>query len=76
MPAVVQNVLVEVDQVVDKGQPLVVVSAMKMESTLVAPYPGTVAAVNTEVGAKVNPGDILVEIEAAPEGDPEGGTNE
>lgn len=76
MPAVVQNVLVEVDQVVDKGQALVVVSAMKMESTLVAPYPGTVRAVNTEVGAKVNPGDILVEIEPAEEGDTEGGTNE
>jgi len=80
MPAVVQNIMVEVGQEVDKGQALVVVSAMKMESTLVAPYPGTVQAVNTEVGAKVNPGDILVEIESAPgpasDDDTDGGTDE
>ena len=68
MPAVVQDVLVAVGDEVEKGQKLVVVSAMKMESTLVAPYAGTVAAVNTEVGAKANPGDVLVEIEAADEG--------
>ena len=68
MPAVVQAVLVAVGQAVEKNQALVVVSAMKMESTLVAPHAGTVEAVNTEVGAKVNPGEILVEIaEAAPE---------
>jgi biotin carboxyl carrier protein len=50
-----------------KGEALVVVSAMKMEMTLVAPYSGTVRAVNTQVGAQVSPGEILVEIEALTE---------
>ena len=62
MPAVVVRVLVEPGQSVELGQGLVVVSAMKMETTLAAPYSGVVAAVNTQVKAKVMPGDILVEI--------------
>lgn len=69
MPAVVLEILVEVGATVEKATRLVVVSAMKMETTLVAPHPGTVTAVNTEVGAKVAPGDILVEIEKANDDD-------
>jgi biotin carboxyl carrier protein len=65
MPAVVTEVLVKVGDQVNKNQALVVVSAMKMEMTLTAPHDGTVQAVNTEQGAKVSPGDVLVEIEAA-----------
>ncbi len=65
MPAVVTEVLVKVGDQVQKKQPLVVVSAMKMEMTLTAPHNGTVRAVNTEQGAKVSPGDVLVEVEAA-----------
>jgi len=61
------RVLVEKGQEVVKGQGLVVVSAMKMEMTLAAPYSGTVRAVNTQVGAQVSPGEILVEIEACQE---------
>ncbi len=62
-PAGVVRVLVEVGQLVEHKQPVVVVSAMKMEITLTAPYAGIVRAVNTRVGAQVSPGDILVEIE-------------
>lgn len=68
-PATVMRVLVEAGRTVEKGQPCVVVSAMKMELTLAAPYAGTVTAVNTEAGAKVMPGDILVDIEPLPEAD-------
>lgn len=67
-PASVVRVMVEVGQSVRKGQPLVVVSAMKMEMTLCAPYSGTVSAVNAAVGAQVRPGEILVEIAAESEG--------
>ena len=67
-PATVMRVLVEVGNEVTKGQTLVVVSAMKMELTLSAPYAGTVSAVNTQVGAQVSPGEILVEIEREAEG--------
>jgi biotin carboxyl carrier protein len=36
-----------------------------MELTLVAPHAGTVTAIRTDVGAKVNPGEVLVEIAEA-----------
>jgi biotin carboxyl carrier protein len=68
-PATVVRILVEPGQQIAKGQGCVVVSAMKMEITLTAPYNGVVKAVNTSVGAQVNPGQILVEIVREPEAD-------
>lgn len=67
-PGVVVRILVEVGEEVKKGRELVVVSAMKMESPLVAGYDGTVSAINTELGANVRPGEILVEIDEKEEG--------
>lgn len=68
-PATVSRILVARGQEIGKGQGCVVVSAMKMEITLAAPYSGVVKAVNTTVGAQVNPGEILVEIEPETEAD-------
>jgi biotin carboxyl carrier protein len=48
---------------VKKGQGLIVVSAMKMETTLVAPTDGRVAKIRTSINAKVAPGDILADID-------------
>jgi len=67
-PASVVRILVETGEKVVKGQGIVVVSAMKMEMTLSAPYSGTVSAVNTNVGAQVSPGEILAEIAPDVEG--------
>jgi acetyl/propionyl-CoA carboxylase alpha subunit len=63
MPAVVVRILVQEGEPVVKGQGLVVVSAMKMESTLKAPFDGVVKKINTALQAKVMPGERLVEIE-------------
>ncbi len=63
MPAVVVKVLVAVGDTVTRGQPLVVVSAMKMETTLVAPKDGVVTDIRAKAGDKVSPADILVGIE-------------
>jgi len=63
MPAVVISVAVAEGDVVEKGQAVVIVSAMKMETTLFAPFDGTVKKVNVAEGDKVMPGDILVDIE-------------
>lgn len=64
-PAVVVQLLVEVSQTVTKGQGVVVVSAMKLETTLKAPHDGTVASVNVAEGDQVMPGDELVVITPA-----------
>ena len=63
MPSVVTKVLVVVGDEVTRGQGLVVVSAMKMETTLRAASAGIVRTVSATVGLKTGPGDILVEIE-------------
>jgi biotin carboxyl carrier protein len=63
MPAVVVKVLVAVGEAVSRGQPLVVVSAMKMETTLVAPKDGVVSEIKAKEGDQVSPADILVGIE-------------
>ena len=63
MPSVVVRILIKEGDLVKKGQGLVVVTAMKMETTLVAPSDGSVRKINTSMDAKVAPGDILVEIE-------------
>jgi len=63
MPSVVVRIMVREGDIVKKGQGLIVVTAMKMETTLKAPRDGRVTAINTAVNSKVAPGDILVEIE-------------
>ena len=63
MPGKVVAVLVAEGDVVEVGQALVVLEAMKMESTLAAEVAGRVRAVRAVAGALVTAGDLLVEIE-------------
>jgi biotin carboxyl carrier protein len=63
MPSVVERIMVTVGDTVRKGDGVVVVAAMKMETTLIAPFDGRVAKINVSVGDKVMPGLILVDIE-------------
>jgi len=63
MPGKVMSVLVAVGDTVEVGQPLVVLEAMKMESTLAAEVAGRVRAVPASAGSTVAAGDLLVEIE-------------
>ena len=62
MPAIVISILIQVGDKVKKGQGIIIVSAMKMETTLFAPFNGTVSKINTSVGNKVMPNDILIDI--------------
>src|SRR5205823_14169533 len=65
MPGKVVSVLVAEGQVVEVGQALVVLEAMKMESTLAAEVAGRVTSVRAVAGATVAAGDLLVEITPA-----------
>lgn len=62
MPAVVIKIMIQIGDQVKKGQGLIIVSAMKMETTLFAPFDGVVSGINTKDGDKVMPTDILVDI--------------
>jgi acetyl-CoA/propionyl-CoA carboxylase, biotin carboxylase, biotin carboxyl carrier protein len=62
MPAVVTKIMVAVGDTVVKGQGVVVVSAMKMDMILSAPYDGVVERINAAEGEKVAPTQVLVDI--------------
>jgi len=62
MPGKIISVLVAEDDAVVVGQPLVVLEAMKMETTLAAEIAGRVRTVRAVAGATVAAGDVLVEI--------------
>jgi 3-methylcrotonyl-CoA carboxylase alpha subunit len=62
LPGKVVAVLVTVGEAVTLRQPLIVVEAMKIESTLLAPRAGTVRAVHAEPGQAVKGGQVLVEL--------------
>ncbi len=62
-PAVVVRLLVSEGDTINKGEGVIVLSAMKMETTLTAPYKGRVSRINVSKGDQVSPGQILVDIE-------------
>jgi biotin carboxyl carrier protein len=64
MPGLVLRILVEAGAVVEKGAPLIILEAMKMEHTIAAPRAGRIVAVRCTEGELVQPGPELVEIEA------------
>ena len=59
MPGFVKLVRVAAGESVGKGQPLLVLEAMKMEHTILAPADGVVAEIVTQ-GAQVSDGTVLV----------------
>ena len=65
MPGKVIALLVEPGTKVEKGAPLIVLEAMKMEHTLTAPGAGTVKAFRYAVGEQVADGAELLDFEKA-----------
>ncbi|KRW71419.1 pyruvate carboxylase subunit B [Pseudomonas sp. TTU2014-105ASC] len=63
MPGNVVDVLVKEGDLVKAGQAVLISEAMKMETEIQAPMGGTVKAVHVAKGDRVNPGDVLIEIE-------------
>ena len=63
MPGEVISILVAEGEKVEKGQTLMIISAMKMEMTVTAPLTGTVKKLHVEVGEKLLGDDLMVDIE-------------
>ncbi|EEP43847.1 Biotin-requiring enzyme, partial [Collinsella intestinalis DSM 13280] len=59
MPGTILDIHVKVGDVVTANQPVMILEAMKMENEVVAEQAGTIASINVEKGAMVNPGDTL-----------------
>ncbi|XP_054456884.1 pyruvate carboxylase, mitochondrial isoform X2 [Anoplopoma fimbria] len=63
MPGKVLEVKVEVGSKVEKGQPLCVLSAMKMETVVNSPVAGTIKAVHVTADSSLEGDDLILEIE-------------
>jgi 3-methylcrotonyl-CoA carboxylase alpha subunit len=63
MPGKIISILVQAGAAVSKGDPLLVMEAMKMEHTITAPADGTIALIHYAVGDQVAEGESLVAIE-------------
>ncbi|WP_099864781.1 acetyl/propionyl/methylcrotonyl-CoA carboxylase subunit alpha [Pararhizobium haloflavum] len=64
MPGIVKQVLHQAGGDVAKGDPLIIMEAMKMEMTLTAPRDGRIGEVLVADGEQVTDGDLLVRLEA------------
>jgi 3-methylcrotonyl-CoA carboxylase alpha subunit len=63
MPGSIVDVLVSAGQKVEKGQPLMILEAMKMEHTIAAPADGVVSQVLFGRGDQVTEGSQLIQFE-------------
>lgn len=63
MPGTVIKVLVEKGEKVSKGDHLMITEAMKMETTVQAPFSGTVKEIHANAGEGIATGDLLIEVE-------------
>ncbi|MGV3484636.1 MAG: pyruvate carboxylase, partial [Planctomycetaceae bacterium] len=62
MPGMVINIAVKEGDKVKAGQKLVVLEAMKMETTINAPVGGTVERIHIKTGTQIEAGDLLLTI--------------
>lgn len=61
MPGLIVDIRVEPGQTVQKGDPLLVLEAMKMENILKAPADGTIASLKVNLRDNVQKGQVLVQ---------------
>jgi acetyl/propionyl-CoA carboxylase alpha subunit len=65
MPGKIVSVAAKAGAKLKKGDPIVVLEAMKMEHTLTAPFDGKLAELNAKAGAQVSEGVVLARLEAS-----------
>jgi acetyl/propionyl-CoA carboxylase alpha subunit len=64
MPGKIVSVAAKAGAKLKKGDPILVLEAMKMEHTLTAPFDGKLAELNAKAGAQVSEGVLLAKMEA------------
>ena len=63
MPGKIVSVAAKAGAKLKKGEPILVLEAMKMEHTLTAPFDGKLAELNAKAGAQVSEGVVLAKME-------------
>ena len=62
MPGTVLKVAVSKGAKVKRGQHLIITEAMKMETTIQAPYDGVIKEIHVTAGESISTGDLLIEL--------------
>jgi pyruvate carboxylase len=62
MPGTVVKVIAEIGEKVEKGDHLMITEAMKMETTVQAPFSGVVKDIYVQSGEAIQTGDLLIEL--------------
>jgi pyruvate carboxylase len=65
MPGTVLKVVASSGATVKRGEHLLITEAMKMETTVQAPFDGVIKEIYVSAGTSIAPGDLLIEIEKA-----------
>lgn len=63
MPGTVIDIRVKVGDKVEKGTPLIILSAMKMETVVQSPVAGVIKSLNVDMGMKLEAEDLLITME-------------
>ena len=63
MPGMVVNVAVQLGVLVAKGQKLLMLEAMKMQTTIAAEQEGKISEIHVQPGTQVESGDLLLAME-------------
>lgn len=63
MPGLILKILVSEGQAIKKGDPVLILEAMKMENVFKAPADATVKTIKIEQGMAVEKGAVLIELE-------------
>jgi len=63
IPGVIQKIYVEKGMEVKRGEPLLVLEAMKMKNDVFSPVNGIVKSINVKVGEAVKKDQVLIEFE-------------
>ena len=64
MPGLLTNIIVTVGEIVQAGQNVAIIEAMKMENTLTAGMKGRVVSIMPKIGDSLNVDDVIIELEA------------
>ena len=62
MPGLLTRLMVEVGEVIEAGQNVAVIEAMKMENALAAQIRGTVLEISANVGDNLNVDDVILSL--------------
>ena len=63
MPGKIIKLLVQEGDLVKKGEPVIIIAAMKMESVYKAPVDGVIKKINVKEGDTIEGNQVLIEIE-------------